>query len=271
MTAWKLAAAKALEDKKAPPPRPLDIMAIRKRKGPPGGLYNGKIFNLAPFTLRGILWYQGESNAGNPGVYQKLLTELVTSWRSLWKEELPFAWVQLPGFNLSGEAWPRMREAMLRTLALPKTGMAVTIDIGDPDNIHPTNKQEVGRRLALWALGTVYGRNVPATSGPLPAGSSIHGNVITITFTHADGGLKCRDGADVRGFQIAGADREWKTAAATIQGETVVVCSPEVPQPLAVRYAWQGFPECNVFNAAGLPASPFRTDDWPVGAAGAQK
>ena len=267
LAAWKLAAEQAIEEKKAPPPRPTDVLAIRKRKGPPGGLYNGKIFNLIPFGLRGILWYQGESNAGNPDPYHKLLTELVTSWRALWHEELPFAWVQLPGFTAPGEAWPRMREAMLKATVLPRTGMAVTIDIGDPKNIHPTNKQEVGRRLSLWALGTIYGKNVSATGGPLPVGSSIQGSRMTVAFSQAGGGLKTKDGGSVSGFQIAGADQQWRPAVATIAGDKVAVSSADVAAPVAVRYAWQDFPECNLYNAAGLPASPFRTDEWPAAAA----
>ncbi len=263
MAAWQIAADRASEENKALPPRPLDILAIRKRKGPPGGLFNGKIYNLAPYTLRGVLWYQGESNAGNPGVYQTLLTELVTSWRALWNEELPFAWVQLPGFTTTGEGWPRMREAMLKTLELPRTGMAITIDIGDSTNIHPTNKQEVGRRLSLWALGSVYGRDVPATCGPLPVGSAIVGNSIAVAFKHTEGGLRSRDGAPVLGFEVAGVERQWKPASATIEGNRVLVSSPEVAEPAAVRYGWRGLPECTLYNGAGLPASPFRTDDWP--------
>jgi sialate O-acetylesterase len=263
MDAWKIAAGKAAEDKKALPPKPLDILSIRKRKGPPGGLYNGKIFNLVPYSLRGVLWYQGESNAGNPGAYHALLTELVSSWRALWKEELPFAWVQLPGFGTTGEGWPRMREAMLKALELPRTGMAVTIDIGDAHNIHPTNKQEVGRRLSLWALGSVYGCDVPATCGPLPVGFSIRGNVITVAFKHAAGGLGSQDGAAVLGFEVAGGDRQWRPAAATIEGDSVLVSSPQVAVPVAVRYGWRGLPECTLYNGAGLPASPFRTDEWP--------
>lgn len=155
-----------------------------------------------------------------------------------------------------------MREAMLKTLELPKTGMAITIDIGDRKDIHPANKQEVGRRLSLWALGTVYGRPVPAVSGPLPAGASVNGNAIAISFQHADGGLKSEDGAEVKGFEIAGADRLWKPATAKIDGSRVLVSSPEVSSPVAVRYAWRDLPDCNLFNGAGLPASPFRTDDW---------
>ena len=269
LAAWNLAAEKAKAENNPPPAKPLDVLAIRKRKGPPAGLFNGKVFNLAPFTLRGILWYQGESNSALPGpnqkhLYRKQLTQLVTSWRKLWDEELPFAWVQLPNYTAPGEGWPRIREAMLQTLELPKTGMAITVDVGDSKNIHPTNKQEVGRRLSLWALGTVYDKDVPAISGPLPKSSSINSNTISVTFKHANGGLKTQDGGPVKGFQIAGADQQWKPAAAKIDGDTVVISSSDVAAPVAVRYAWQDLPDCNLCNGAGLPASPFRTDNWPV-------
>ena len=262
LAAWKLAVESGKAGVRDMPWTPETTIAHIRRKGPPAGLYNGRVFNLAPFTLRGILWYQGESNAGHPDLYRKQLSQLVTSWRSLWKEELPFAWVQLPNFTAPGEGWPRMREAMLKTLDLPKTGMAITIDIGDRKDIHPANKQEVGRRLSLWALGTVYGRPVPAVSGPLPAGASVSGNAIAVSFQHADGGLKSEDGAAVKGFEIAGADGLWKPATAKIDGSRVLVSSPEVSSPVAVRYAWRDLPDCNLFNGAGLPASPFRTDDW---------
>ena len=154
-----------------------------------------------------------------------------------------------------------MRESMLKTLALPKTGMAVAIDIGEPGNIHPTNKQEAGRRLSLWALGTVYGKKVAETSSPLPAGSVVQGSEIVVSFSHADG-LKTRDGGAVKGLVIAGADKQWKPATAKIDGSKLTVSSPEVAQPVAVRYAWLDNPECNLVSGADLPASPFRTDDW---------
>lgn len=204
------------------------------------------------------------ADAGHPGLYHKQLSQLVTSWRTLWNDELPFAWVQLPNFTAPGEGWPRMREAMLKTLTLPKTGMAITIDLGDAKDIHPKNKQDVGKHLSYWALGTVYGKNVPATSGPLPAGSTISGNAITVSFKHANGGLKSITGGSLTGFQIAAADQQWKPAEAKIVGETVVVSSAEVAQPVAVRYAWKDWPDYSLANGAGLPASPFRTDDWPV-------
>jgi sialate O-acetylesterase len=245
-------------------PAPKDPLAMHKLKGGPAGLFNGKVVNLVPYTLRGMLWYQGEGNAGNPGLYHKQLTQLVTSWRTLWNDEVPFAWVQLPNYTAPGEGWPRVRESMLKTLALPKTGMAITIDLGDAKDIHPKNKQDVGKRLSYWALGTVYGKNVPAISGPLPTGSTINGNAITVSFKHANGGLKSITSGPLTGFEIAAADQQWKTAEAKIVGETVVVSSTEIVQPVAVRYAWKDWPDYSLANGAGLPASPFRTDDWPV-------
>jgi hypothetical protein len=142
--------------------------------------------------------------------------------------------------------------------------MAVTIDLGDAKDIHPKNKQDVGKRLSYWALGTVYGKKVPAISGPLPAGSTVDGNTITVSFKHTDGGLKSIAGGALTGFEIAGADRRWKPAGAEIAGETVVVGNPEVARPVAVRYAWKDWPDYSLANGAGLPASPFRTDDWPL-------
>jgi sialate O-acetylesterase len=269
LAAWELAFKSGKARSRDKPWTPEGMIAHIKRKGGPSGLYNGKVFNLAPFTLRGMLWYQGESNTGQPGeLYHKQLSRLVTSWRALWADEVPFAWVQLPNFTAPGEGWPRVREAMLQALELPKTGMAITIDIGDATNIHSANKQEAGRRLALWALGTVYGKDVPAISGPLPAGSSVSGNAITVSFKHTNGGLKTQDGGPLKGFQIAGVDRQWRAASARIDGDKVVISGLEIASPVAVRYAWQDNPDCNLYNAAGLPASPFRTDDWPVATVG---
>jgi sialate O-acetylesterase len=151
---------------------------------------------------------------------------------------------------------------MLLTLKLPKTGMGINIDIGEEKDIHPKNKQDVGKRLAQWALATVYGRPGVVASGPLPAGHEIKGREVVLSFKYADGGLKAN--GDIQGFTIAGEDRHWKPAMARIDGERVVVSSPEIEKPVAVRYAWANFPTCNLTNGAGLPASPFRTDDWPL-------
>jgi len=262
----KFQAAKAkaaAEGKKAPRP-PRNAADVSERKGNYGGLFNGKVAPLVPFTLKGMLWYQGEANStdSRATLYVHQLSALVTDWRARWGDEaLPFAWVQLPNFHRVGEGWPLVRESMLKTLALPHTGMAIAIDIGDAGNIHPTNKQEVGRRLSLWALGTVYGKKVAATSGPLPAGHEIKGAEVIVTLSHADG-LKTRDGGPIKGLQLAGADKQWKPASAKIDGAKLIVTSPDVATPVALRYAWLDNPEVNLVNVADLPASPFRTDDW---------
>ena len=271
MAAWKLAVGKAKAAKTELPRKPNDPIAMRKFKGGPAALFNGKVANLAPYTLRGMLWYQGEGNAGNPGVYEKQLSQLVTSWRTLWSDEVPFAWVQLPNYRDSdSESWPRIRESMMKVLALPKTGMAITLDIGDPKDIHPKNKQDVGLRLSYWALDSVYGRKVAATSGPLPAGSKVEGSAIRVSLKHA-AGLKTRDGTAPRGFRIAGADKVWKPASARIEGNEVIISSPEVAAPVAARYAWAENPDCNLVNGAGLPSTSFRTDDWADSVAASQK
>jgi sialate O-acetylesterase len=263
LAAWPEAVKKAKAEGKPLPRRPQDPVALRARKGNIGGLFNGKIAPLIPFGLRGFLWYQGEANSAplKAPYYQYQLPLLVTDWRARWGEELPFAWVQLPNFTSRGDGWCLVREAMLKTLKLPKTGMAVTLDIGDPKNIHPTNKQEVGRRLAQWALGTVYDKKVE-TSGPLPAKHEVKDGAIVVSFTHADG-LTAK-GGELKDFVIAGEDQQWQPAKARIEDGKVIVSSDAVPKPVAVRYAWKDNPEATLFNGAGLPATQFRTDDWPI-------
>jgi sialate O-acetylesterase len=228
-----------------------------------GGLFNGKIAPLIPYAIRGILWYQGEANTtpAKASLYEHQLALLVRDWRTRWGTELPFAWVQLPNFVGAGRDWPIVREAMLKTLALPQTGMAITIDVGEANDIHPKNKQTVGHRLAQWALGSVYAQKVAATSGPLPAGHEIRGREMILRFRHAEGGLVAQ-GGPLTGFVVAGADRTWAPAQARLVGNTVVISAPDVAAPVAARYAWENFPTCNLYNGAGLPASPFRTDDW---------
>jgi sialate O-acetylesterase len=255
-------AAKARAANQAPPRRGDKPAAFFSKKHDLGGLFNGMIAPLIPYALRGALWYQGEANARmeKAPFYQYQLPLLVQDWRTRWQQgDFPFAWVQLPNFGREAEGWLLVREAMLKSLKIPNTGMAVTVDIGDPTNIHPKNKQDVGKRLALWALGTVYGQP-GATSGPLPAGHQVNGSEVVLSFTHTDGGLVAR-GGDLRGFTIAGADKKWVKANAKVVGETVVVSHPEVQEPRAVRYGWAENPDCNLYNDAGLPASPFRTDD----------
>jgi len=268
LESWKKEAADAKAAGQKAPKAPRNPLATAARKGNIGGLFNGKIAPFIPYAIRGALWYQGEANTvpAKAPYYQYQLPLLVSDWRKLWNQDprdFPFAWVQLPNFKGAGRDIPLVREAMLKTLRLPNTGMAITIDIGNPDNIHPTDKQDVGHRLALWALGTVYHQQVPSTSGPLPASHAVEGDRLTVTFSHADNGLTAK-GGELKGFAIAGEDKHFYPATAKIDGDKVLVSSPDVKHPAAARYAWDNNPSCNLYNGAGLPASPFRTDDWPV-------
>ena len=261
--AYQQAVEKAKTEGAKAPSKPRLIRKPGSDPNCPANLYNGMIAPLIPYAVRGVIWYQGEHNAANEETarrYRVQLPLLIQDWRTRWGEALPFAWVQLPNFDVNGDGRPLVREAMLRGLKLPATGMAVTTDIGEAKNNHPKNKQEVGRRLSLWALGTVYGQKVAAISGPLPAGHEVRGHDVVLTFTHTEGGLVARDG-ELKGFTLAGADQRWAKASARIEGDKVIVSSPDVKQPAAVRYSWAGNPDGNLFNGAGLPASPFRTDD----------
>ena len=255
---------KAREAGKPAPRRPTDTVEQHDRNSI-GRLFNGKIAPLIPYALRGAVWYQGEGNTRGESAmfYRHQLPLLVTDWRGRWGDEFPFAWVQLPNYAPGSDGWMLVREAMLESLRLPKTGMAITVDIGEPTDIHPKNKQDVGRRLAAWALADVYGKPVSARSGPLPAGNEVRGAEIVCRFTEAEG-LRDRDGGEIDGFVIAGPERQWRTAKARIDGTSVVVSAADVPQPTAARYGWAANPKCDLVNAAGLPASPFRTDTWYI-------
>lgn len=232
----------------------------------PGVLYNAMIAPLVPYGIRGAIWYQGESNADRGEEYRTLFPTMIRDWRARWGEgDFPFYFVQLANFMHDaaepGEyRWAELREAQTMTLSLPMTGMAVIMDIGDPDDIHPTNKQDVGKRLAYNALQQTYGMDV-VPCGPLYRAMTSEGNAIRLQFDHVAGGLMAREGG-LRGFAIAGADRHFVWANAAIDGDTVVVSSPRVPAPVAVRYGWSNNPAITLYNSAGLPASPFRTDDW---------
>jgi len=224
----------------------------------PGGLYQGMIAPLVKYPVRGVIWYQGESNAGEPELYAELFPKMIAAWRQAWnRPELPFYFVQLANFD-TGFNWAWVREAQTAALRLPNTGMATAIDIGMAKDIHPKNKQEVGRRLALQALVGAYRRPV-AAFGPTYASHTIEGDAIRVKFTAAQG-LSAPGG--VQGFEIAGEDHKFVPATGVVDGETILVRSPEVSKPLAVRYAWASNPTCNLVNGAGLPAPPFRTDRW---------
>ncbi|GAP71544.1 sialate O-acetylesterase [Candidatus Symbiothrix dinenymphae] len=225
----------------------------------PTVLYNAMLHPLAPYAVQGAIWYQGESNARRAEQYRTLFPLMIQDWRKLWGYNFSFYFVQLANFAASlGEAWPLLREAQSQTLALENTGMAVTIDIGEARDIHPKNKQDVGLRLALAARANTYKENI-AFSGPIYQSHSIVGKTIRIRFNHTNQGLKSKNNAPLSGFTIAGPDHKYYKADAKIEGDEVVVSCAEVQFPVAARYAWAENPECNLYNGAGLPASPFRT------------
>lgn len=231
----------------------------------PGGLFNGMINPLLPYALRGVLWYQGESNAVRAAQYRDLFPALITSWRQhLGQGDVPFFWVNLAAFDppedSTGTSYALLREAQTQALALPNTGQAIAIDIGDPFDIHPTNKQEVGRRLALLARNRVYGISGDDT-GPTFAGAAREGQALRVRFAHADTGLVAHE-KPVQSLEIAGEDRVFHPAVGRIEKGTLVVSALAVPNPVAVRYAWRNAPEANLYNGAGLPAVPFRSDNW---------
>ncbi len=222
----------------------------------PSALHNGMIAPLQPFAIRGAVWYQGESNSGQPAPYEKLLPAMIADWRRVWGSELPFLFVQLAPHK---GTHPAFREAQQRIWKkTPHTAMVVTTDVGDATNIHPTRKRPVGERLALAARALSYGEKVES-SGPLFASMSIEKARAVISFTHVGEGLMAQ-GGPLNGFSIAGADGKFIAARAEIAGATVVVTSDQVAKPVAVRYGWAFTPDVNLFNREGLPAAPFRTD-----------
>ncbi len=232
----------------------------------PSVLYNAMIHPLIPFTIRGAIWYQGESNAGRANQYRDLFPLMITDWREKWNAPFDFYFVQLANFMAKDEEpreseWAELREAQLMTLHLANTGMAVIIDIGDATDIHPKNKQEVGRRLALIARAKTYNEKV-AYSGPLYRDYCIDKDQIRLSFDFNEG-MKSSDGKALTGFAIAGPDHKFYWAEAVVSGNEILVSSPKVKHPLAVRYGWGNNPDCNLVNRSGLPASPFRTDQWP--------
>lgn len=231
----------------------------------PAGLYHAMIHPITPAAVRGVIWYQGEANEDQPGEYARLFPAMIQQWRAAFAQpDLPFYFVQLPNFSRSSDPaksrrWAYLREAQARALKLPATGMAVTIDVGEADAIHPKNKLDVGRRLARVALAGTYARPVEA-SGPVVEKIARDGPGFVIRFRHA-AGLQSKI-AGVPGFEVAGADRVFYPAVASIEGDRVIVSAPAAPEPIAVRYAWRNTPVASLFNASGLPAAPFRSDDW---------
>lgn len=268
---WKLVARKARDEGKSPPRPPFPPINPRRNSHHPAVLFNGKIAPLIPYAIRGAIWYQGESNANSARQgagaenYGLQLRTMIADWRNRWGQgDFPFAWVQLPLFHkeqvepVEETGWTIVREQMLKTLKVPNTGMAITLDLGEANDIHPKDKQGVGKRLAAWALAKVYNQKGSVASGPLPDGYEIVGSEVVLSFRYASG-LR-PNGDKLNGFAIAGADLKWLAANARIEGEQVIVSHPDVKQPKAVRYAWADNPNANLVNGAGLPASPFRTD-----------
>jgi sialate O-acetylesterase len=249
------------------PARPNTPLVAQHR---PGNLFNGRVEPILPFAIRGAIWYQGESNASRAYQYRHMFPLMIRNWREAWDQgEFPFYWVQLADFKQEvaepGDSdWAELREAQTMAVReLNQSGQAVIIDLGEGSDIHPREKAEVARRLARLALAQNYGWNIVHRSPQFSSMEIQEGKAI-LSFEHRGGGLRTVDERDVLGFAIAGEDRKWRAAQAKIlDGEKVVVWHDELPQPVAVRYAWADNPVCNLFNAEGLPVTPFRTDDWP--------
>jgi len=252
-------------------PRPADDPT--KTPHQPSVLFNGMVAPLVPYGIKGAIWYQGESNQKRAFQYQELLPTMINDWRKQWVDAFSFYIVQLANFGNGravttepgvADTWAELQEAQTLTAqTLDKCGIAFINDIGEQNDSHPKNKQEVGRRLALWALAKDYGKTGTEFSGPLYQSSVVQGDKVRIQFEHTGTGLKTRDDGELKHFQISGADQKWVWAKAKIEGNEVVVWSETVPEPVGVRYAWASWPEgANLINAEGLPASCFRTDDF---------
>ncbi|HWL51927.1 MAG TPA: sialate O-acetylesterase [Chthoniobacteraceae bacterium] len=268
---WKAAEEAAKANGSKPPRKPLAPVGPN-HSHLPGNLYSGMVHPLLPYGIRGVIWYQGESNGRNPGdglIYRTLFPAMIQDWRSRWHQgDFPFLFVQLANYQapqtepVEQKEWPLAREAQLMALSLPHTGMASAVDLADADNpgdIHPHNKKDVGHRLALNAFAKVYDLPVPSYSGPIFTGMAVEGNKARLSFDHVDGGLQAK-GEKLAGFAIAGKEGPFVWGDAVIDGDTVVVSSETVQEPARVRYGWAMNPIGNLYNKEGLPASPFRTD-----------
>lgn len=266
LKAHKDAVAKAKAEGKASPRPPLQPVAPGASPGSPSSLYNGMIAPIVPYAFEGAIWYQGESNAPRAFEYRTLFPAMIKDWRARWGREFPFLCVQLAPFNAGnpgGPQWAELREAqLLATQTLPKVGMAVITDCGERNDIHPRAKEPVGQRLALLARKIAYGEEIYA-NGPLYKSMKVEGDKVVLSFDWVGAGLEVR-GPMLTGFTIAGSDREFKPAQAEVRDDKVVVWAEGVDKPVAVRFGWANYPEVNLFNRVGLPATPFRTDDWPL-------
>lgn len=269
MDAHRQEADKARQEGREPPRPPAQPQDPAESPQRPGGLYNAMIAPLIPYAIRGVIWYQGESNAGEAWLYRRLFPAMIRNWRANWGQgDFPFLFVQLAPYTRikpepGDSKWAELREAQLLTaLNVPNTAMAVITDLGDEDDIHPRRKAPVGERLALAALAKAYARKVEY-SGPVYRKMQVEGSRVRLSFDHAEGGLVVH-GDRLTGFAIAGGDGRFVNAEARVEGDQVIVWSPQVPRPAAVRFGWADYPVVNLYNRAGLPASPFRTDDFPM-------
>jgi len=262
-----------------PAPRAKEPHGLSVNKLTPTVLFNGMIAPIIPFAIKGVIWYQGETNARpttTAAEYGTLFPAMITGWRKLWKQgDFPFLFVQLSNFASPIDNWPVLRESQLKALKLSNTAVTVTIDIGTGKNIHPPDKADVGFRLSLSARHIAYGENI-VYCGPLYKSMKVEGNKFRVSFQSdsfgkglivgvtpwTDPGKTSVSVTDLVGFEVSGEDRNWVDAQAKIEGNTIVIYSPIVSHPVAVRYAWANNPSCNLYNSDGLPASPFRTDDW---------
>ena len=264
---YKAADAKAKAEGKRGPRAPRNPLTGQHR---PGNLYAGVLHPIIGYGIRGTIWYQGESNASRAWNYRKLFPKMITHWREEWGQgDFPFYWVQLADFyeevdQPGNDYWPVLREAQTYSLTLPNTGEAVIYDIGEGRDIHPRNKEDVGKRLARWALAKDYGIKVQYQS-PTYKSHEVKGNKVAVTFDHVGGTLRTFDVANATGFEVAGEDKVFHWANASISGkDQVIVSSDKVANPVAVRYAWSNNPRANLRSIENLPATPFRTDDWKV-------
>jgi sialate O-acetylesterase len=268
--AWQKAAEKAKAEHKPEPEEPFNPDWMMYGNSRPGNIYHGVLKPTIGYGIRGVIWYQGESNAGRAYQYRDLFPLMIKSWRDEWGQgDFSFYWVQLADFMGESSApresaWAELREAQTMTMdRLPRTGQAVIIDVGEGKDIHPRNKQDVAQRLARWALARDYGVGI-AFQSPTFKSMQIKGNKVILTFDHVGGELQTFDVQEARGFAVAGSDRKFVPAQARVTGkDTVEVCADSVSTPVAVRYAWADNPVCNVYSSEGLPMTPFRTDDWP--------
>lgn len=256
LQAWRAAAAKSGDQRPQCPAMPMGPSHPKR----PAALYNARVAPLQQYPVAGVIWYQGEAGSGNPEIYRPQLAGLISSWRAGWRQpDMPFIMTQLPNFDRGGDPdnWPRQRENFLSLWqTVPRTGMAVTVDVGDDNDLHPPNKRPVGERLALMARAIAYGERI-VHSGPIISQAELRSGELVLRFDHVGGGLAAKQGT-LDGFEIAAEDMAFVKAVARIEDDTVVVSSPEVAAPRAARYAWHRTPPSTLYNREGLPASPFR-------------